>query len=540
MLGYLHAAPRADARVGHDRGRERDVHVAHGSNRSSPKRANHDISAGAHPADSAVKLSLRTKGIVAFLVLATYILGFGLIQAQQRQTLLRLAGELEQLYEEEDDLNKASYALAHAMLKLEDAFYSSAPDPSGADSIALDVELVQAGLQGLKKHHPNFADDIVRLDQEMASLRARPSRSNMLLLREIERDLHKRLDQDTRRARARRAANWTAYRTTHDTMSVIAVGLGLLGTVVFGAIITLFLTRLTWDLRKLSARALEIVNGYRGAKLDVTRHDEVGGMMEALNRMQLELRHREQQLVISREQRFHQEKMAAVGSLAAAVAHEINNPIAAIAGIAQSMREAVRSGPAAAGEAEGQLAELILEQTRRITTISRQIAELTAPHSPEPELLDLNTLVQSTCSFIAYDRRFRSIDLVLELDRGIPAVTAIADHLTQVLMNLLINAADALENLAGREPAIHVATRPDQSGVLLQLRDNGYGMSEAVLAHAFEEAYTTKPPTKGRGLGLFLCKALIEECGGRIELESTPNVGTTALVHLPAQQQGGA
>ena len=261
--------------------------------------------------------------------------------------------------------------------------------------------------------------------------------------------------------------------------------------------------------------------------------------MEAVNRMQIELRHREQQLAISREQRFHQEKMAAVGSLAAAVAHEINNPIAAIAGIAQSMRDTARSGPAATGKAESQLADLILEQTRRIATISRQIAELTAPHSPEPELLDLNTLVQSTCSFLAYDRRFRNIDLVLELDSGIPAVTAIADYLTQVLMNLLINAADALENVAGRKPAIHIATRPDQRGVLLQVRDNGHGMNEAVLARAFEESYTTKPATKGRGLGLFLCKALIEDCGGRIELESTPNVGTTALVHLPAQQPGG-
>lgn len=537
MLGHVHAAPGADARIWDDRVRKRNAHPAYGSTSGAPKRRHHDVSAGASPADGAVKLSLRTKGIVAFLALAAYISGFGLIQAQQRQVLLRLAGELEQLYEEEDALDKASYAVAHVVLKLEDAFYSAPLGSSTVDSIALDVELIQAGLQGLQKYRANVAGDIARLNREMASLRGQPSRSNMLALRETERDLNQRLDKQTQQARARRGALWTAYRATHDTMTVIAVGLGLLGAAVFGAVMTLFLTRLTWDLRKLSARALEIVTGYRGRPLNVTRHDEVGDLMEAVNRMQLALRHREQQLEISREQRFHQEKMAAVGSLAAAVAHEINNPIASIAGIAQSMCDpAVLSGPDA-GEAGRRLGELILEQTRRIGIISRQIAELTTSHTLEPELLDLNVVVRNTCSLIRYDRRMRNVELGLDLDPGIRAVEAIADYLTQILLNLLINAADAVEGLAGRRPEIRVRTCAAESEVRLVVSDNGHGMDPAVLARAFEEGYTTKRADKGRGLGLFLCKALIEVGGGRIELESASGVGTTASVSLPLPQR---
>jgi len=531
MFGHVHSDPGVDTRSWH--GRERNAHPAYGSTSGAPKRGHHDISAGASPADGAVKLSLRTKGIVAFLALAAYILGFGLIQAQQRQVLLRLAGELEQLNEEEDALDKASSAVAHVVLKLEDAFYSAPLGSSMVESVALDVELIQAGLQGLQKYQANVAGDIARLNRDMASLYAQPSRSNMLALRETERDLNQRLDRQTQQARARRAALWTAYSATHDTMTVIAVGLGLLGAVVFGAVITLFLTRLTWDLRKLSARAVEIVTGYRGQPLDVTRPDEVGDLMEAVNRMQLELRHREQQLEISREQRFHQEKMAAVGSLAAAVAHEINNPIASIAGIAQSMCDPRVLSGSDAGEAGRRLGELILEQTRRIGIILQQIAELTTSHPLTPELLDLNVLVRNTSSFIRYDRRMRNVELVLDLDRNIRAVKAVADHVTQVLINLLINAADAVDGLAGRRPEIRVKTCAAESEVRMLVSDNGHGMDQTVLARAFEEGYTTKPAEKGRGLGLFLCKALIEAGGGRIELESAPGVGTTVLVSLP-------
>jgi len=296
--------------------------------------------------------------------------------------------------------------------------------------------------------------------------------------------------------------------------------------------------RQAWDIKKLAARAVEIVSGYRGPPVEVTRQDEVGDLMQAINRMQSELRHREQQLEIPSEQHFHKDKMAAIGSLAAAVAHEINNPLAAIAGIAQSLKDASSQAPD--GKAVADPAELILEQTRRITTISRQIAELTAPHPPEHELLDLNALVRNTCSFIGYDRRFAKIDLVLELDSQIPAINAVADHLTQVLMNLLINAADALEDPLERKPVIRVTTQAAEGELLMTVADNGKGMDDDVLARAFDESYTTKPPDKGRGLGLFLCKSLLEDCGNSIELESTPGAGTTARIHLSLKPHTGA
>jgi len=164
----------------------------------------------------------------------------------------------------------------------------------------------------------------------------------------------------------------------------------------------------------------------------------------------------------------------------------------------------------------------------------RQMATLTAPRSPEPELLNLNALVQSTCGFIRYDSRFRKIQFEEILDHDLPAITAVSDHITQILMNLLINAADAFDGDCDvGDCRIRIATRILGDEIALSVTDNGRGMTPDVLARAFDESFTTKPAGQGRGIGLFVCKSLIEADGGRIEIASIPGQGTTATIHIP-------
>jgi len=164
----------------------------------------------------------------------------------------------------------------------------------------------------------------------------------------------------------------------------------------------------------------------------------------------------------------------------------------------------------------------------------RRMATLTAPRSPDAELLDLNALIQSTCGFISYDNRFRGVRFEQDLHGDLPAITVVADHITQVLMNLLINAADAMDQVVEPERrTIRITTRVVADGVEVSIHDNGRGMSPEVLEKAFDDSFTTKPVGKGSGIGLFVCKTLIDEAGGRISLTSKPTEGTTATLHLP-------
>ncbi len=478
--------------------------------------------------DSA-RISLRTKGIIAFLVLAAYVLLIGFMLAQQRAALRVTVEQQQTMFGVEESLARVNSALAYAILNVNEA-YSTPNSRATADSIALDIEALLAGLQVIDKGYPLLRPWILRLERDVERVRSDWGSGSLVGLRESLHELVAKLDAVTIEARDRQQALAEDFRSVYDSITLTSLVMGLIGAGVFGGVVLMFFSRLVWDIRKLQARAMQVAEGYRGNPAEVTRDDELGALMVSLNSIQSQLREREKQLEIARQSRFHQDKMAAIGSLAAAIAHEVNNPMAAITGVAEAIHD---NQHALSCGAEHCRPDLILEQTRRISQITRQLAEMTAPYSPEPQLLDLNALVRSTCGFVRYDKRFRNIDFQLSHDPDVPAVKAVADHLTQVLMNLMINAADATADVVGRGPSISVETRFAGGEVLLAVSDNGCGMDASTLARAFDEAFTTKPPGRGSGLGLFMCRSLVEAEGGRIELESTPGKGARARIHLP-------
>jgi signal transduction histidine kinase len=471
-------------------------------------------------------LSLRAKAVIAFSAVALYFAATGIVVSMERARLTRVVEDLEGLAQVEATLARVNLFASHTVLKINESYFTAEPRDI-VNAVALDVESISAGLGGLTGWYPHAADMGARLDGALAAARASPARSGVIELRRAMHDLAADLDQLSREARARHESMWNNYRVAYDSITLMAATLSVLGLAIFGSLVMVFFRRLAWDLRLLADRAVDVVRGYRGAPLEVTRRDEVGALMDAVNRMQLILREREQQIEVARQQRFHQEKMVAIGSLAAAVAHEINNPIAAIEGVAQHIHE-VKDGLCPTGGGLCQ-PELILEHTRRIVGITRQLQQLTRPGSNEAEWTDLNSLAQATCTFVSYDPRFRTVRMELALDDGIPAVWAVADHVTQILMNLLINAADAMRESVERR--IDVASAIDGEWVRLAVRDTGSGMVPEVAARAFDEGFTTK--AEGSGIGLFMCKTLVERGGGRISLESKPGSGTAITIWLP-------
>lgn len=338
---------------------------------------------------------------------------------------------------------------------------------------------------------------------------------------------------------ASRAQIEQGLRFQYESVHGVALTLAAMGFALFAGLIYLFFTRLAADLGLVRRRAGEIVAGYRGPALALSRSDELGELAAAVDAIGAGLAQREKEVEFGRRQYYYHDKMASVGTLAAGIAHEIGNPVAAIAGEAQTIAEtaalrscAVRGAPCRP--------QVILAQVDRIAAITRKVGEFAAPRSPDPELLDLNSLVETTCSFVRYDRRLRSVLLVEELDRRVPAVHGVPDQIAQVLLNLLINAADALDDVERRERRIEVTTGCEAEGVFLAVADNGCGMDEATRARAFEAFFTTKPADRGTGLGLSLVRSFAEGAGGRVEIESRPQVGTRVTLHLPTLPSGGA
>lgn len=480
------------------------------------------------------KLSLRKKGILAFAVLVVYVAGIALFVAHDRQVLLHIVQQLEYVHEEQQALIKINTLVAHCVVEAQHAL-TSGNFGAAYEDFRLDLAAAQAGLPQLQAGHPELAPGIIRFERRAADLAHNWSVANLREVRDSAQELSAQVESIEAIIGHDGELLSQEYRQVNQKITNIAMMLSLSGVVLFGALVTKFFSRLAADIHRLEARASEIVGGYRGKSLEVTRRDELGGLTAALNHIQSELVQSEQKKLISWQQRFHRERMAAVGSLAAAVAHEISNPLSAISGVAQLQIEHLRSHDRPDDETLCHNAGLVVEQVERIASIVRQLADLGATHEMEAKLVDVNEVVQSTCNLVRFDRRFRDIEIALELApaSSLPAALAVADHMTQVLMNLLINAADAMDGLSGRPRTIRVLTRCLDRAIVLSVIDNGHGMDPQVLARAFDESFSTKPIGKGRGIGLYLCKMLIEAMDGRIELESTVGVGTSAHVYLP-------
>jgi two-component system, NtrC family, sensor kinase len=480
-------------------------------------------------------LTVRAKASIAISALVGYIAIVGVFATHERAKLLHIVQQIEHVRQSHELLSNVEGGLMHCVSALQKRLTNGTAGRSSYDDISLDYAAVSPGLSLLKATYPEATPSVTRLERDLSTLAQDPAHEAVVALRDDEFELLTQVGRLESLTRLRGEALAQEYRALNSDITVTIMVASLLGFALFAVAVAWFLSRFAADVRKLEARAVAIVGGYRAGPLDVRRRDEIGSLMHSVNWMQTELQLREQRQDISREQRFHQERMAAVGSVAATVAHEVSNPLNSISGIAQHMLEAIHNGQRPGDNSLATNAQLVVRETERIGAILRQLADFGTQHSPLPELVDVNELARTTCSFVRFDRRFRNIALTLDTDPGVPAILAVADHVTQVLMNLLINAADATESLADRKPEIHLATHRAQDGVLVVLRDNGHGMTPAVLARAFEQYFTTKPPGKGRGIGLFLCKALIQEAGGRITLESTPEAGTCATVYLPAR-----
>jgi two-component system NtrC family sensor kinase len=477
-------------------------------------------------------LSIRTKGMVVFGALMAYSILIAFFLFHEKQLLLRDFEEIQQSLVTEAALTRADASTFHAVMSV---FANiGAVDPAaGLQRIAMHHQTLLHRRAELAARLPHANLSMDGMNVAWGAVNQDPSQANMnQLLVELIR-FKNELAVMSEQTQDRRKHLSGHYRTQSNSIVLTTYVLGMLCLALLGTIIGLFFRRLSSDLHTLQVRALDIVNGYRGEPIPVTRHDEVGQLIAAVNGMVDALDTREKELMAERQKYFHQEKMAAIGALAAGVAHEIGNPIAAISGVAQEIVARKKEAPDTCRNCRP---ELIYAQTQRLSAITREISDFASPQASEPQFLDLNGQLRSISSLIRYDKRLQGVLLKLDLDLQLPAIYGVADQVTQIIMNLLINAIDAVDAVPGRAAAVTITTRREPQCVRLAVQDNGHGMDQATLSRVFDAFFTTKPAGKGTGLGLSLCYSIMKKHGGSIEIDSTADVGTRVQVLFPLDE----
>ncbi len=227
------------------------------------------------------------------------------------------------------------------------------------------------------------------------------------------------------------------------------------------------------------------------------------------------------------EELSRSKKLAAVGTLAAGVAHEIGNPLASISSLAETIER--KSDDAYIKEE----VKVMASHIERISKIVRDLVDFSRPANYEFRMVQINDVVRDTVRLCKYDKKLEGIDVVTELYEGLSEVRTVKEKLVQIFMNLIWNAADAVNNKNGKG-SITIKTVMDNSkGFKISFSDNGMGMSDEEMNKIFEPFYSTKSSGKGTGLGLFVSYGIIKNLGGTIEAESEKGKGSKFTVTLP-------
>jgi two-component system NtrC family sensor kinase len=298
-----------------------------------------------------------------------------------------------------------------------------------------------------------------------------------------------------------------------------------------------FTARLTRD-RSLSDYLLRLRRADRSPMwVEVTAHAQPDGdglRVEALMRDVSERKRLEDQARDLYHQLLQAEKLAALGQTISGVAHELNNPLATIL----TWSERLVERPTADEQLKRGL-DTILAEAERAARIVRNLLTFARKRNTTRAMVDVNQVIRETLTLRAYEQRLNNISIIDALASGLPQVFADPHQLQQVLLNLIINAEQAMLGAHGRGTLIlRTWYEPDQEAVILEVNDDGPGVPEDLLPRIFDPFFTTKEVGKGTGLGLTVAYAIIQEHGGRLTAKSPKGGGASFYIELPVSEAG--
>ncbi|MCX7958521.1 MAG: ATP-binding protein, partial [Deltaproteobacteria bacterium] len=314
--------------------------------------------------------------------------------------------------------------------------------------------------------------------------------------------------------------------------------------VIFSYILISRIMRPVEDLARISEN---ISKGDFSKRATQGKNDELGRLAKAFNQMidsislshkmledynltlQKKVQERTDELIKIKEQMIQSEKLASIGRLSAGVAHEINNPLGAILSYAHLIKEELSSK--SDSEQIKLFTEGIISETNRTKNIIRSLLEFSRQHKTEYEWVEINQIIEDTISLISLQKKPENIEFVREYGKDIPIVKIDTERIREAIINIIINALDAMNDKGRLTIKTSVDHRKQQ--VKISITDTGTGISPEIMGHIFEPFFTTKPVGKGTGLGLSVTYGIIKQHNGDIIVESKVGEGTTFIIILP-------
>lgn len=281
-------------------------------------------------------------------------------------------------------------------------------------------------------------------------------------------------------------------------------------------------------LQRITLAAVQVTEGNYGTEVELREsNDEIGLLADSFNEMSRKMASDIEQLQNLNEQLTRTEKLAAMGTLAAGVAHEVNNPLAAISSLIQMM-QTNRSFD----ERTQENLKIISTQIQRITQVTKDMMEFARIRPAAKSYLSINDLIERSLRLASFDKSFQKLQIIKDFCSDIPDINADSDQLQQVFLNLLLNAKDAMPD-GGK---LRIVTIPTGGDIQIEISDNGTGVDENNLKKIFDPFFTTKQTGKGTGLGLAVCYGIITAHNGKIEVSSNEKAGTTFKILLPLNE----
>ena len=336
------------------------------------------------------------------------------------------------------------------------------------------------------------------------------------------------------------------------SVMLFAISTALVFIVLGSFLLTRYLVK---PLEKLINATEEISEGYVPKHLETTSSNEIGTLSVSLSRMSVKLREDKEKinayiksleesnrkLKLAQDEVIRSEKLASVGRLAAGVAHEIGNPIGIILGYIEILRQDISKT-----EIESESLIRLEKEVMRIDSIIRELLSFSRPNTISLQPIQANTVIKEAASMITHQKGFRGIHLKLNLDSSLPLIMGDEGFFQQVLINLFINAMDAMPDGGTLSVKSEYRTASNhgpldctlpKDGITIQVSDTGSGINHENLNKIFDPFFTTKNPGKGTGLGLSVCHRIVESLGGIITVQSFSGKGTTFTIILPTTQE---